>query len=960
MSELPDAWGSPGYALLVAACQRAEAHHQAYQQSGHQPDLDRAIADFSVVHEVARNVDVRSAAANGLSTALCSRYERSSRPADLDNAIRLLREALAMYPDEETFATPSFRANLAGALRLRWQRTRSDNDLTESTELIRAAVAATPQGHSRRSERLNQLAGMLLALHLHHDDSSALAEAIQLHRQAVDCAQPGSDALAWARSNLAEALRLRYQSAGDSDRAVLDEAVEHARAALAAAPQNKLLRPRLQSNLALVLLTRFGARGRPSDLTEAVSLAQDAVIATPADHPNRAERLFILSGIRRMDLIRMSGLRAMDPRRQGEVFEAALGSRTPAHPVSWRRRRTRRPSAERLALDQMIRAASDAAAAAPDGHILQAEALIGQGSALAFKAVVDNDAAAFATSISCYQQVALNPAAPVRARVRAGWQWAITALALADGRDWAAGMAPFELAVNLLPQTAPRRVTHADRERQLAEFAGLARDAAACAIYLGEAERALQLLEHGRGVLLGQALDSRTELTDLHEQHPDLAGRFEKLRSALDRPEDSGFSADPVALMSDLPAIALPGENRHALAEEWEQLLDSIRRLPKFERFLRPPQVSDLLSATTGHGPIVFVNVSGLRCDALLLTDGKVEILPLPGLNQAELIQRADEFRSATGKTQHPGLPSEVQQSAQRKIHETLEWLWTSVAEPVLCALDLPQRSRETRDVEPLPRLWWVPTGALALLPLHAAGSHDRPGAYVLDRVISSYAPTVRSLTSAWQPDSRGPTSRSDLPAPLVIALPTAPGVPDLPSVREEAAVLTGRLRGCRVLAGDQAVRRAVLDALPRHRWVHFACHAVSAANGAAAGHLVLHDHASDPLTVADIARLRLNNAEIAYLSACDTSVSREDLNDEALHIAGACHMAGFRHVIGTLWGLRDELAPAVAADFYSALIAAGAETTNAALALHTAVRNIRAAHPASPALWAPYVHVGP
>lgn len=107
---------------------------------------------------------------------------------------------------------------------------------------------------------------------------------------------------------------------------------------------------------------------------------------------------------------------------------------------------------------------------------------------------------------------------------------------------------------------------------------------------------------------------------------------------------------------------------------------------------------------------------------------------------------------------------------------------------------------------------------------------------------------------------------------------------------------------------------------------------------------------------MADIARLRLPHAGLAYLSACDTGVPDEDLGDEALHVAGACHMAGFRHVIATLWSVRDTLAPAVAADFYAALDGPDA----AALALHRAVRALRAAHPQSPGVWAPYVHVGP
>jgi CHAT domain-containing protein len=218
----------------------------------------------------------------------------------------------------------------------------------------------------------------------------------------------------------------------------------------------------------------------------------------------------------------------------------------------------------------------------------------------------------------------------------------------------------------------------------------------------------------------------------------------------------------------------------------------------------------------------------------------------------------------------------------------------------------------------------------------------------VLDLVVSSYAPTVRSLADARRTSSDSPGS------PLIVGVPAAPGTPPLPRVREETAELSSRFPAARVLTDDQATRRRVLDALPEHRWVHFACHAVSAADGAATGQLLLHDHQTDPLTVADLARLRLDDAETAYLSACDTSISRGDLADEALHITGAFQMAGFRHVIGTLWTVGDATARTVADQYYDAR-----RTTDPATALHTAVQAVRTTYPTRPAVWAPFVHAG-
>lgn len=47
------------------------------------------------------------------------------------------------------------------------------------------------------------------------------------------------------------------------------------------------------------------------------------------------------------------------------------------------------------------------------------------------------------------------------------------------------------------------------------------------------------------------------------------------------------------------------------------------------------------------------------------------------------------------------------------------------------------------------PRIWWSPTGPLASLPLHAAGSVARGGPHVFDYAVSSYIPTINALRTA-------------------------------------------------------------------------------------------------------------------------------------------------------------------------------------------------------------------
>lgn len=850
--------------------EQAQAHFRAFERTGQLSELAAAIDRFRALASFRMDGSV----ANGLAIALWSRYEVLGSREDLDEAVGLLRNAVDWHPDDAE-RLPSYLANLAGALRLRWRVTGSGEDLAESVEACRRAVEVTPTGHRRRSARLNNQGDGLLALHLHSGDSSALDEAIVLFRQAVDTADAGSDDLVNARSNLAEALRQRFQSSRDIG--LLDEAVELAGAVVRRA-RTPALRARFQSNLALVLLARHGATGRQEDLREATALARQALKASPAGHPNRAERSAVLAECRRLELVSLQG-NDLTPPRQFTPAGTTL-------PIRWWR------TGRRLA-----RATEDAVRSTPHGHPSRADALLKHGLALALTG--NGDAA-----LARYRQVAEEPGFPPRARVAAARTWAYD---LVRRRNWPAALAAFRLAVELLPRTAPRHVTQADRERALAAFAGLASDAAACALREGEPRLAVALLEQGRGVMLGHALDTRTELTDLAEHHPGLARRFDELRTALDTPESASFSGD---------AAGLTGERRHALTAEQDRLVESIRALPGFAGFLRPPAVEDFVHAAAEHGPVVIVNVSALRCDALKIADGEIVPISLPELELAELAARVERFRRS---------PSD-------EIDSTLEWLRRTVAEPVLNHLGHDQAAPR--------RLWWVPTGPLAALPLHAAGD-------VLDRFVSSYAPTLRSLRSVWTaPAISRPAD------PLVVAVPSAPGVPDLPAAQDEAGDVARRFPRPRVLTADQAVRRTVLEALPRHRWVHFACHATSA-DSAGDGRLVLWDHLAEPLTVNDIARLRLAGAEIAFLSACETSAAPPELTDEALHITGAFHTAGFHHVIGTLWEVGDRTAQLVASHYYDAL----ATTPTPAVALHEAVRKIRGTRPAH--RWAPFVHVG-
>ncbi len=374
--------------------------------------------------------------------------------------------------------------------------------------------------------------------------------------------------------------------------------------------------------------------------------------------------------------------------------------------------------------------------------------------------------------------------------------------------------------------------------------------------------------------------------------------------------------------------------DRALLAGEWDDLVAGIRALDGFEDFLRPPAFAKLAEAAAA-GPVVLVNVSARRCDALVLADGGVTVCPLPGLRAEDVVDWANALLRLFHR---PPATLLENVAAHQRANDLLRWLGANVTAPVLAV---------TGDA---PRVWWCPTGPLALLPLHAAVD-PATGECAMDRVVSSYTPTLRTLI-----DARARRAGSARPGrTLLVAMAHTPGAPDL-AVQPEIDVLT-RLLGDRCTLLRDAVVADVRDRLGGHPWVHLACHGVQDARRPSQGGVALRD---GMLTVLDIAAMRLPEAELAFLSACQTAATGSALTDEAIHLAAALQVTGFRQVVATLWPVYDQTAPEVARLFYERL-AGGSDASGAAGALNHAARGLRdAGNAALPGVWAPYIHIGP
>jgi hypothetical protein len=889
-----------------------------YERTGNTADLDQAVS--AATQAVRATLDGHFNQERHLCTlavTLLVRAERTGAESDLDTAIALFERGIEMSARENLLRVQAL-GGLSRALQMRFSRTGSNADLDAAIDAGQRAVAAPIGSSPFRAAPAGCLSTALLVRYMRTSSQADLDAAVAAGHTAVRLLQPGHPDTAMHLVNLSLVMRQQYERTRESR--YLDEAVAITRQALAATPADHIYRPVNQVNLAVGLVSRYLAANDARDLDEAISLARQAAEKMPDGHGYQGYCLGQL-GV-------ALHLRFAESADIADLAEAVT----------------------------VVQRAVAATKGGPDAanYLL----LLGGICESRFGLTgTDEDAA---EALARYTEAAHTESSVPGFRI-----WAAQAGAELAGRAQPQRAADLLAdAVLLLPLTAPRQVARADQQYSLSQFASLASDAAALALQAGgpdAAARALGLLELGRAVLQGQALDLRSDLTELHVAQPALAGKFLKLRDQLDQPEALSPEA-PLSLAATVPTSIAAGPDRHSAAAEFAALVHQIRGLPGFESFLLPPEAS-ALTRQARTGPIAVFNISRYRSDAMVVTADAITQIPLSDLDLDTLTNKIDAFNDALAATLHTVGARRV--AAENILSQTLEWLWDSAAEPVLRHLG---HVAAHASASQWPRVWWIPGGLLGQLPLHAAGYHRQAsiGKNVLDRVISSYTPTIRALSYA---RDRAPTypPRSS----LIVAMPTTPGQNALPYVETEAATLRDTLPSP-VLLIDQPgpvtertpTKQAVLERLPRASIAHFSCHAASDPRDPSQSMIVLHDYQESPFTVASLVPIRLDQVQLAFLSACQTArTTVTDLLDEGIHLTSAFQIAGYPHVIGTLWPIYDSIGANVASAFYARLRKDPQtfDTSAAAQALNDVIRELRnePGLASMPSLWAAYMHAG-
>ena len=233
------------------------------------------------------------------------------------------------------------------------------------------------------------------------------------------------------------------------------------------------------------------------------------------------------------------------------------------------------------------------------------------------------------------------------------------------------------------------------RYNELLRGANVVREAAAAALDLGLSETAVEWLEQGRSIVWGELFQLRSSYEELTSAHPHHAHRLRELSAALEhasatREKSLSTLLEPTqsAVHPTIVSLQQEADGHRMLAIERDKLLQTIRGLSGFERFLLHKDFSQL-RASAHSGPVVILNAAENRCDALIVVAQVDHVIHVP-LPTFTLQRSAGLQKMLETLLGHARCDDREGKSAIRGCvswEPLLSSLWNGVVKPVLDAL---------------------------------------------------------------------------------------------------------------------------------------------------------------------------------------------------------------------------------------------------------------------------------
>ena len=930
-----------------------------FERFGKKKDIDFSIKQHLEAVTSAPDGPERAVYLHNLGNSYLSRFALFGEVNDVDSAINQHLEALAStLPNSVT--RPVFLLGLGLSYRSRFEHFGHVKDVDSSIERLLEAVASIPLDSSKRPGCLSGLGASYYSRFTHFGEVKDIDLAIKHQLEAVTSTPLESVKRAVLLYNLGTSYQSRFSRF--SEMKDIDSSIKLLLEAVSSTPLDSPRRPICVDNLGSSYADRFTHSGDVKDIDQAIKKHLEALASVPIDSHHRSKFLHNLGNsyfrrfrhsrdVKDIDLAIKQGLEA--------VAFASLADRPGfindlANFYRCRFEQLKQVKDITFAIENFV----EAVATIPLDSAQRALCLNNLGLSYLYRFGSNQELTDLEESISNFRLSSLSLKGLPSLRIMGSLQWA--RLCHKFGNLGSASEA-YDQAIGLLPRVAWIGLNAIAQLKELnSSIQMLGCNAAACMIALAQAEdynrqrhlgRAIELLDQGRSILWSQTSNFKRDLEDLRRVDSDLAGDLGNVGKFLAQ----GCFRDPNDSLSETDA-----QLYRLYAAKWEDLVHRIRVLPSFHYFLLPSPISTLRTAAA-EGPVVIINASEYRCDAVIVpSQGDLVLVPLPDITAAELESLANQQEEfASRKSKPVWIPSKDYSMPSETLEQVLNRTWLLMGEPIAQKLEELGLVVQGSDVSSKSRVWWCLTGSLSFLPIHASFPPTKPGITsigMMDIVVSSYTPTISTLLRAQQ--------RNKLECPafrmLAVGQSSIAGMTPLPGVAEEIEFIQKTL-GVEALTLDES--KATVDrvaaSLPSCSWAHFACHGVQDPDKPMDSGLVMWDR--HRLTLSRLAQSSLASAEFAFLSCCESAKGSKQFPNEAMHLAAGLQFIGYRGVIGTMWSVGDKDALSVAKQIYGELFKDGtgrASTSMAALALHQAVLLLRANN-VPLTRWVPFVHFG-
>ena len=963
---------------------------ERFRRTGQQEDLDEGIR---VLKQAADATPPDSPGLSGhltnLSIGLQDRFRRTGQQTDLEEAIRVLKKAIeATSVDSPDL--PIRLTDLGSCLQNRFRRTGQQTDLEEAIRVLKRAIEAMPDASPAMPESLNNLGICLHDRFRRTGQREDLEESIRVLEGVVEATPADSAALLRYYTNLGSSLRERFRCKGQQTD--LEEAIRVFKWVLEATSADSPHLPGHLMNLGVAIHDRFGWTRKQGDLEEAVRILEQVVEATPPDSPDLPEHLFnfgralhdrfeltgqstdMEKAIRVLKLVRettplgspdlpavLSVLgsclcESFRSTEQQEDLEEAIWALKQAREAEPRDSRNFpdllaslglclhdrfRCTGQESDLEEAIRALEQAIDATPPDSPNFPSHLTNLGIFLHDRFVRTGQEIHLERAIQACRRACELGSDP-RAVLFAARKWGYAVL---KREQWAETAEAYGYGLATGRKLLARQLLREHKENSLRDLQLMSEGAAYALGKLGQYREAATVMEGGRARLLADVLQRRRrELgllpalghEDVYERYRDIVNREEELtRSAANRIGMPNPARDLTRL-----------QDIEAAHQKFEEVVAEIQQIPGYSDFLQDANFAQVRAATA-DAPLCYLLATPAGGLALVVGPQSVQPVWLDSLTEERVLEwlngtASDPKMGGWLDTYQNWLIERTQRAHQAwltTIDGITHQLWIHIMQPLAAALRQVKLSAVSNDSTCAPMVTLIPTGGLALLPLHAAWTEDAftptRRRYFMDEFIVNYAPSALALAHALGRAEMSSTERF-----LAVEEPRATGASALPNVHAEVAAIAALFDNPVILAYEKATRQAVLDALPKADVVHFSCHGSNDWQSPLDSGLLMADDDTGEdvmLTVRDLLSSAQTGGRLATLSACETGIVGTKLPDEVVALPSALLQAGYGGVVASLWSVADISTTMLMEYFYAGWRKKGGNKLSPAQALRAA-----------------------